>query len=76
MPGYPSIHPNHPVHQEPQAGVRAIAGAVTTEGKGHYAVRWVAETQLRGWTGDPSAGGVYGHRKLCGGRDQSPNANA
>jgi hypothetical protein len=42
--------------------VFAIAGATTTEGKSHYAVRGFVRAQLRGWTGNPSAGGESANR--------------
>jgi hypothetical protein len=46
------------VHKRTEKWVCAIAGATSTEGKSHYAVRGFVRTQLRGWTGNPSAGGV------------------
>ncbi len=61
------------VHEEPHTKAIAIAGAKSTEGKCHQAVRKLVRTQLRGWTGNPSAGGirVNQHMEVC---DQSPIA--
>ena len=58
----PVLQSQQPVPQEPRLGVLAIAGAKTTEGKSHQAVRWLVRALLRGWTGNPSAGGVRSNR--------------
>ena len=53
------------LHEGAPLGVLAIAGAKSTEGKIHQAVRKAGASAMEGWTGNPSAGGVSANPTGC-----------